>query len=74
MTPYSLERIGFFSALQNLIETTYLLNNHQRVVLIAHSNGPPTLYSFLSSYAKSIWISTYIAAFITLSGNFFRTN
>ena len=39
------------------------------VIFLAHSNGPPTQYAFLKSMSAD-WKETYLAALISLSGNF----
>jgi len=55
--------------MMSLIEKASQLNNNSKVVLIAHSNGGPTVYSFLQ-YVSSEWKEKFIGAVIGLSGNF----
>jgi len=59
---------GYTSSLKALVERVRLETN-RKVVLMAHSNGPPTQYSFLSSMTAE-WRRENIAALISLSGNF----
>ena len=68
-SPASLTTINFIGQLQALIEATYSSSNNTPVLLIGHSNGGPTLYSFLSAMTQE-WRSKYISAMIGLSGNF----
>lgn len=71
MSSNSLTQIGFISDLKSLVEHAYLLNNRQKVLLVGHSNGGPTMYSFLTSKLISpAWKDKYIAAMVGLSGNF----
>lgn len=70
MSPNALVSItSFVSDMQILVEQAYRQNGNTRVMIMGHSNGPPTLYSFLSGMPKE-WKDTYIAGFISLSGNF----
>ena len=64
-----LQSTGLISSLQKLIQSAFLLNNNTAVFLIGHSNGGPTVYSFLSLMTDS-WKAKYLAGFISLSGNF----
>lgn len=59
---------GYYDRLKNLIETTYVKNGHQRVVLIAHSMGAPTTLFFLTKVVDQTWKDTYLRDYITLSG------
>jgi hypothetical protein len=62
---------GFITDLMQLIEKTYSLNGGRKVFLIGHSNGGPTMYTFLRSSQVSLeWKQTYMAGMIGLSGNF----
>lgn len=65
----SFNTIGFNNELKELVEKAYNLNHQQKVILIGHSNGGPTLYYFLSSMSIE-WKEKYLAALIGLSGNF----
>jgi len=71
MSVGALRRTGFVRELVCLVERAFVLNNGTRVVLVGHSNGGPTLYSFLrdSNLVSASWKDKYIAAFIPLSGN-----
>eukprot|EP01102_Stenamoeba_stenopodia_P019331 TRINITY_DN727_c0_g1_i4.p1 TRINITY_DN727_c0_g1~~TRINITY_DN727_c0_g1_i4.p1 ORF type:complete len:428 (+),score=68.65 TRINITY_DN727_c0_g1_i4:143-1426(+) len=66
----SLQAAGWCDDFQALVEMAYETNNNTRVGLSAHSNGPPTVYYFLTECVSQQWKDTYIAAFIPLSGNF----
>jgi hypothetical protein len=68
MSPSGLNQTGFTKELQQLVEQTFR-SNKKGVVLIGHSNGGPTMHSFLSSMTQS-WKDKYILAMISLSGNF----
>ncbi len=71
MSDNSLTSIGFIQQLQELIEKVYHLNNQRKVILIGHSNGGPTMYTFLTSaIINQAWKDKHIAAMIGLSGNF----
>lgn len=71
MSEDGLDSVGFLEELQSFIEKVYYLNNQQKVLLIGHSNGGPTMYTFLtSSKLSQAWKDKYIAAMIGLSGNF----
>ena len=49
---------------------TYIHTQHSnRFIIIGHSNGGPTAYTFLDSMTDS-WKEKYIAGFVSLSGNF----
>ncbi len=62
--------IGFTTRLKRFIEEVYERNQNQRVILIGHSNGGPTIYTFVtSSILSQEWKDKYIGAIITLSGN-----
>jgi uncharacterized alpha/beta hydrolase family protein len=69
MSTASLGAIGFLDAVTSLIEVTYANNLFQRLVLIGHSNGGSTIYSFLVS-KDFAWKQKYIAGIIALSGNY----
>jgi hypothetical protein len=78
----SLTAIGFIDNLKTLIERSYKLR-HEKAFLMGHSNGGPTIYTFLSLMSKQ-WKGKYLGGMITLSGNllgqlnafscFFHTN
>ena len=71
MSEEGLNDVGFIQQLQEFIEKVYYLNNQQKVLLIGHSNGGPTMYTFLtSSKISQVWKDKYIAAMVGLSGNF----
>jgi hypothetical protein len=59
---------GYTSSLKALVERVRLETN-RKVVLMAHSNGPPTQYAFLGSMTTE-WKDKYIGALISLSGNY----
>jgi len=62
---------GFIDNVKALIEKAYTINKGRRVFLIGHSNGGPTMYSFLTSKKVSQeWKDRYMAGMIGLSGNF----
>lgn len=65
----SLKAIGFTSSLQGLVEQAYNSSGGHRVALLAHSNGPPTLYAFLTGMTSE-WRAQYVQALISLSGNY----
>lgn len=70
MSSRSYEATGFIQALKNLIEHAYHSNGNKKVIIAGHSNGGPTMYSFLtSSIVPQQWKDQYIAAMISLSGN-----
>lgn len=69
MTVESLMNNGFIENMKKLVENAYTLNNNSKVILIGHSNGPPTLYSFLKAMTQE-WKDQYIQALISLSGNY----
>lgn len=69
MSPSALARNGFVAALQTLVEQASNINGGRPVMLIGHSNGGPTMYSFLAS-VPAAWRAQYIAGMIGLSGNF----
>lgn len=71
MSDSSLTTVGFISSLKNLIETAYAKSNNQRVILVGHSNGGPTMYTFLtSSQLSQAWKDKHLAAMVGLSGNY----
>jgi hypothetical protein len=69
MSSESLAGAGFIHDMQQLVETAYQHNDGRRVVLVGHSNGGPTIYSFVTAMTNS-WRDTYIAGIVGLSGNF----
>lgn len=66
-TAEGLASTGLFSDLKNLIEKNSRLRS-TKAFLIGHSNGGPTIYSFLASMTLD-WKKTYLAGVINLSGN-----
>eukprot|EP01038_Epipyxis_sp_PR26KG_P017283 gene17283-23835_t len=69
MSKESLQLFGFIDELKLLIENAYYKNNESKVYLIGHSNGPPTLYSFLAAMSQP-WKDQFIAGLVGLSGNY----
>jgi len=67
-TATNLERSGLIPNLKALIETAYNRDS-MKVYLVAHSNGGPTVYTFLSAMSE-MWKNTYVEGYISLSGNF----
>lgn len=61
------ENEDYFTKLKELIEETYLMNNKQRVTLIAHSMGGPMCLIFFQRQSQS-WKDKYINSMITLAG------
>lgn len=57
----------YFKQLKSLIEETYILNNKQSVIIIAHSMGAPLFLIFLHSQEQA-WKDKYIKSFVTLAG------
>lgn len=70
----SLIASGLVQALMDLVEKAYRLSGGKKVVLMGHSNGGPTLYSFFTASAVDStlvtqeWKEKYVAAMIGLSG------
>lgn len=58
---------AYIKLLIELIETTYAKNKNQKVVLIAHSMGNPTILYVLNHQSQS-WKDKYIHAHIALAG------
>lgn len=77
MSVKSIIASGLVQALMDLVEKAYHLSGGKKVVLMGHSNGGPTLYSFFSASAADStlmtlqWKDKYVAAMIGLSGNVF---
>jgi pimeloyl-ACP methyl ester carboxylesterase len=69
MSPDLLSAVGLIDSLKQLVETAYHRNGKRRVVLVGHSNGGPTMYSFVSAMPQ-LWKDTYVAGIVGLSGNF----
>ncbi|XP_012266700.1 phospholipase A2 group XV-like [Athalia rosae] len=61
------ENEEFFVKLKTLVEETYIMNNNQRVTLIAHSMGGPMSLLFLQRQTQK-WKNNYIESLITLAG------
>lgn len=53
--------------LKQLIEQTYLENNNEPVILLAHSMGGPMTVIFLNLQTQA-WKDKYIKSLVTLSG------
>lgn len=71
MSDYSLTACGFIGSMKSLIETAYEKAGQKRVILVGHSNGGPTMYTFLtSSQLSQEWKDKHLAAMVGLSGNF----
>lgn len=71
MSNKSFLKNGFYQQLKELVEKAYLLNGKNRVLLMGHSNGGPTMYGFLTShFVSQEWKDTFIAGMVGLSGNF----
>ena len=74
MSSQSIIASGLVKSLVDVVEQAYRLNGGRKVVLMGHSNGGPTLYSFLTSsqsdnsLVTQEWKDKYIAAMIGLSG------
>lgn len=71
MSDRSLSSVGFIRHLKSLVENAYHNNGGRKVLLAGHSNGGPTMYTFLqSSLISRNWKTMYVAGMIGLSGNF----
>lgn len=71
MSDASLTANGFISSVTNLIEHVVKLNQGRKVVVIGHSNGGPTMYTYLTSTSvRQTWKDTHIQAMVGLSGNY----
>ena len=72
LPPYidGLAKIGYYSALHQLIEDSYNRNGQTPVTLVAHSLGGPVALYFLNKYASSDWKASRIKQFVSLSGAF----
>lgn len=60
------ENEEFFVKLKTLVEETYIMNNNQRVTLLAHSMGGPMSLIFLQRQSQK-WKDKYIESMITLA-------
>jgi len=69
MSEGSLERSGFVEELIELVGTAFEKNGMSKVVLSGHSNGGPTLYTFLQQMSSD-WKDKYVSALVGLSGNY----
>lgn len=63
----ALNRIGFISEFQALVEKNFA-NTQSKAIVLGHSNGGPTLYSLIAGLSNE-WKEKYIAGIIPLSGN-----
>lgn len=71
MSDRSFIAAGFIQDVKLLVEKVYVLNGNRRVFFVGHSNGGPTMYTFLqSSLLSADWKKKYVAGMIGLSGNF----
>lgn len=71
MSDRALSSVGFIQHLKSLVESAYHKNGDRKVLLVGHSNGGPTMYTFLqSSLVSQSWKKTYVAGMIGLSGNY----
>ena len=61
---------GYYTALQKLIDDTYMRNNNTPVTLVTHSMGGPITHYFLSHFVPQEWKVSRIKQFISLSGVF----
>lgn len=61
------ENGDYFVRLKALVEETYVLNNQQSVILIAHSMGGPMTLLFLQAQTQE-WKNKYIKSMVTLAG------
>jgi hypothetical protein len=74
MSSKALIASGLVQQLTDLVEKAYKRGGNRKVVIMGHSNGGPTLYSFLTAHDQDNsvvpqqWKDKYIAAFIGLSG------
>jgi len=59
--------VGWYSMLQQLIETTSQANGNLPVHIITHSMGGPTGLYFLNNMPQA-WKDTYVASFIPIAG------
>eukprot|EP01111_Echinosteliopsis_oligospora_P011659 TRINITY_DN389_c0_g1_i2.p1 TRINITY_DN389_c0_g1~~TRINITY_DN389_c0_g1_i2.p1 ORF type:complete len:477 (+),score=122.76 TRINITY_DN389_c0_g1_i2:95-1525(+) len=62
------EKIGWYQALQELIEETYTLNGNKPVVIVTHSMGGPTALYFLNNYVTPQWLDQYVKSFMPIAG------
>jgi len=53
---------AYTTSLKSLIEQAFTENGDSKVVLMGHSNGPPTQYSFLQSMTDE-WKQKFVGAF-----------
>jgi hypothetical protein len=72
MSSKQLTSSGLVQQLKGLIEQAYTLSGNRKVVLLGHSNGGPTMYSFFTEPEQTgitqEWKDKYVAAMIGLSG------
>ena len=61
---------GYYQALHDLIEETYLNNNNASVTLVSHSLGGPVTLYFLSKFVSADWKASRIKQYVSLSGAF----
>lgn len=66
MFPILDELSEYFEAVESLIEETYEINDQQKVVLLCHSMGCPTMLYFLNRKPQN-WKDRYIRSFVTLA-------
>ena len=65
-----LRSTGYYQALRDLIEDTYLSNNNASVTLVSHSLGGPITLYFLSKFVSEDWKASRIKQYVSLSGAF----
>ena len=56
----------FVDDLQHLIEDTYIINGHRRVVLIGHSMGNPYILYLLNRQSRA-WKDKFVKSFVSLA-------
>jgi len=57
----------YFSEIKSLIIETYRINNNEKVILVCHSMGCPTMLYFLNQQTKE-WKNKYIKSLLSLAG------
>lgn len=71
MSDASLTANGFVNSVTTLVEQAVKRNQGRKVVVIGHSNGGPTMYTYLtSSSVPQTWKDAHIQAMVGLSGNY----
>ncbi|CAD5212350.1 unnamed protein product [Bursaphelenchus xylophilus] len=62
------ELTNYFVSLKTLIETVYLYNDHQPVIILAHSMGNPMMNYFYHNFVDQMWKDKYIHSHVSLAG------